>query len=67
MTPEPSFVKGECKWQEENQADPSLIQQPLEVGRNCEVLGDPQEPGHLTETGCTRLSQILLRTLRVPE
>ena len=43
MTPEPSLLKGECQWQEENQADPSLMQQPLDVGGNCEVLGDPQE------------------------
>ena len=43
VTPEPSLVKGECQWQEENQADPSLMQQPLDVGGNCEVLGDPQE------------------------
>ena len=28
---------------EENQADPSLMQQPLDVGSKCEVLGDPQE------------------------
>ena len=43
VTPEPSLVKGEWQWQQENQADPSLMQQPLEVGGNCEVLGDPQE------------------------
>ena len=43
VTPEPSLVKDECQWQEENQADPSLIQQPLDVVGKCEVLGDPQE------------------------
>ena len=43
MTPEPSLVKGECQWHEENQADPSLMQQPLDIGGKCEVLGDPQE------------------------
>ena len=43
MTPEPSLVKGECQWQEENQADPSLMQQPLDVAVKCEVLGDPHE------------------------
>ena len=67
MTPEHSLVKGECKWQEENQADPSLMQQRLEVGGKCEVFGDPQEAGQLTETVCASLSKILQRTLRVPE
>ena len=43
MSPEPSLVKGECQWKEENQADPSLMQEPLDVGGKCEVLGDPQE------------------------
>ena len=43
VTPEPSLVKGECQWQEENQADPSLMQQPLDVAGKCEVLGDPHE------------------------
>ena len=43
VTPEPSLVKGEWQRQEENQADSSLMQQPLEVGGTCEVLGDPQE------------------------
>ena len=43
MTPEPSLVKGEWQWQEENQADPSLMQQPLDVGGKYEVLGEPQE------------------------
>ena len=43
VTPEPSLVKDECQWQEENQADPSLMQQALDVGGKCEVLGDPQE------------------------
>ena len=68
MTPEPSLVKSECLWQEENQADPSLMQQPLEVGGKCEVLEEThRKPGQLTETVCARLGQILLRTLRVPE
>ena len=31
VTPEPSLVKDECQWQEENQADPSLMQQALDV------------------------------------
>ena len=43
MTPELSLVKGEWQWQGENQADPSLMQQPLDVGGKCEVLGEPQE------------------------
>ena len=43
VTPEPSLLKGECQWQEENQADPSLMPQPLDVVGKCEVLGDPQE------------------------
>ena len=43
VTPEPSLVKGKCQWQEENQTDPSLMQQPLDVGGKCEVLGEPQE------------------------
>ena len=43
VTPEPSLVKDECQWQEESQADPSLMQEPLDVGGKCEVLGDPQE------------------------
>ena len=43
MTTEPSLVQDECQWQEDNQADPSLVQQPLDVGDKCEVLGDPQE------------------------
>ena len=43
VTSEPSLVKGEWQWQEANQADPSLMQQPLEVGGKCEMLGDPQE------------------------
>ena len=37
MTPEPSLVKGEWQWQGENQADPSLMQQPLDVAGKCEV------------------------------
>ena len=40
VTPEPSLVKDECQWQE-NQADPLLMQQPLGVVGKCEVLGDP--------------------------
>ena len=43
MTSEPSLVKGEWQWQEENQADPSLMQQPLDVVGKSEVLGGPQE------------------------
>ena len=42
MTTEPSLVKDECQWQEESQADPSLMRQPLDVGKS-EVLGGPQE------------------------
>ena len=40
---EPSLVKDECQWQEESQADPSLMRQPLDVGGKFEVLGGPQE------------------------
>ena len=43
VTPEPSLVNDQCQWQEENQADPLLMQQALDVGGKCEVLGDPQE------------------------
>ena len=43
MTPEPPLVKGECQWQEENQADPSLMQQPLDIAGKGEVLGDTHE------------------------
>ena len=43
VTPEPSLVKGECQWQEENQVDPSLMQQLLDVVGKCEVLGEQQE------------------------
>ena len=43
VSSEPLLVKGEWQWQEENQADPSLMQQPLDVGGKCEVIGDPQE------------------------
>ena len=43
VTREPSLVKDECQWQEVNQTDPSLMQQPLDLGGLCEVLGDPQE------------------------
>ena len=66
MTPEPSLVKDECLRQEENQADPSLMQQPLDVGGKCELLGDPQE-AWAAHRDCALLGQILLRTLRVPE
>ena len=67
VTPETSLVKGEWQRQEENQADPSLMQQPLEIGGKCEVLGDHMKPWQLTETVCALLGQILMRTLRVPE
>ena len=40
---EPSLVTDECQWQEERQADPSLMQQPLDVVYKSEVLGGPQE------------------------
>ena len=33
----------ECQWQEERQADPSLMQQPLDVVGKSEVLGGAQE------------------------
>ena len=42
-TTEPSQVKAECQWQEERQADPSLMQQPLDVVGKSEVLGGLQE------------------------
>ena len=42
-TTEPPLVKDECQWQEERQADPSLMQQPLDVVGKSEVLGGPQE------------------------
>ena len=35
--------KDECQWQEVRQADPSLMQQPLDVVGKSEVLGGPQE------------------------
>ena len=37
------MVKDECQWQEERQADPSLMQQPLDVVGKSEVLGGLQE------------------------
>ena len=43
MTPEPLLVKDECQWQEESQADPSVMRQPLHVVCKSEVLGGPQE------------------------
>ena len=43
VTPEPSLVKGECQWQEESQADPLLMREPLVVGGKSQVLGGPQE------------------------
>ena len=43
MTPEPSLVKDECQWQEESQADPSLMRQRLDLGGKSEVQGGPQE------------------------
>ena len=43
VTPETSLVKDECQSQDKNQANPSLMQQPLDVGGKFEVLGDPQE------------------------
>ena len=43
VTPEPSLEKDECQWQEESQADPWLMRQPLDVGGISEVLGGPQE------------------------
>ena len=67
MTPEPSLVKGEWQWQEENQADPSLMQQPLDVGGKYEVLGEPQEALAAHRDCVALLGQILLRMLRVPE
>ena len=43
VTPEPSLVKDECQWQEESQADPWLMRQPLDVGGKSEVLLGLQE------------------------
>ena len=41
-TTEPSLVKDECQWQEERQADSSLMKQPKdEVGKS-EVIGGTQ-------------------------
>ena len=37
------MVKDECQWQEERQADPSLMQQPLDVVGKSEVLGGALE------------------------
>ena len=41
VTSEPLLVKDECQWQEENQEDPSLMQQALDVGGKCEVFRRP--------------------------
>ena len=62
VTPEPSLVKGECQRQEESQADPSLMRQPLDVGDKSEVLTWADD-----RVCVCLLGQILLRTLRVPE
>ena len=43
VTPEPSLVKDVCQWQEESQADPWMMRQPLDVGGKSEVLGGLQE------------------------
>ena len=43
VSSELSLVKGEWQWQEENQADPSLMQQPLDVVGKSEVKGGLQE------------------------
>ena len=43
MTPEPLLVKDECQWQEESQADPSVMRHPLHVICKSEVLGGQQE------------------------
>ena len=43
VTPEPSLEKDECQWQEESQADPWLMRQPLDVGGKSEFLGGLQE------------------------
>ena len=59
--------KDECQWQEERQADPSLMQQPLDVVGKSEVLGCSQEAVQMTGSVCAVLGQILLRKLRVPE
>ena len=67
VTPEPSLVKGECQWQEENQEDPSLMQQPLDVVGKSEVLAGLQEACADDRAVCAVLDQIHLRTLRVPE
>ena len=37
------MVKDECQWQEERQADPSLMQQPEDVVGTSEVFGGAQE------------------------
>ena len=67
VTREPSLVKNECQWQEKNQTDPSLMQQPLDLGGLCEVLGDPQEAWTAHRDCVCPLGQIHLRMLRVPE
>ena len=43
MTTEPLLVKDECQWQEESQADPLLMRQPLDIVGKSEVLGGTQE------------------------
>ena len=43
MKTEPSLVKDECQWQEEIQADPSLMRQPLDVVGKSEVLRGPEK------------------------
>ena len=42
VTPEPSLLKDECQRQEESQANPWLMRQPLDVGGKSEVLAGPQ-------------------------
>ena len=61
------MVNDECQWQEERQADPSLMQQPLDVVGKSEVLGGLQEACADDRAVCAVLDQIFLRTLRVPE
>ena len=43
VTTEPSLVKDECQWQEESQADPLLIRQPLDIVGKSEVFRGTQE------------------------
>ena len=64
---EPSLVKDEGQWQEERQADPSLMQQPLDVVGKSEVLGCPQEACADDRVCCAVLGQMLLRKLCVPK